>query len=400
MPQQVAQGGGLKKEDTTTNISPPPVASSSPLAAIDAFSVEEKLKQNVSRAALSTEQLCQGEFRVEPIPDPTGQKPAATISFSLNGRELFTEVVHTLDQESMTTYEFAKIHFRTCAGLLRKTLMGMSGGVTSADLIVPYQGTFKTLQLEEWADIQDLDDDRADELLVRKLALGYECVDGASRQYWTTIYHYDSTQGRLVEVSEQFPEFYTTRVKDYQKALQEIERSSPLSPQCRAKMRDLIAKAQRYTATSNTTTTTPTPASPLSPGWYEVIRSTSVREEPRKDAPVITRLSPRKRVYVVRAEGDYAKVESRHGKPPGYIVRKDLRPTQRGTEMNRLEEQRWREAEQLERRQNQEEARSQAEVARQTEIQRREEEQRRREELEQQRELRRSGERILRDLVR
>lgn len=207
MPQQVTQGGGgtssspkeqptqesaegIKKENTTTNAPPPPVANlpttvslppSPTLVAIDAFSLEEKLQQNLSRTALSTEQLCQGEFLVELIPDPTGQKPAATISFSLNGRELFTAVVHTLDQESMTTYEFAKIHFRTCAGLLRKTLMGMSGGVTSADLIVPHQGTFKTLQLEEWADIQDLDGDRADELLVQKLALGYECVDGASR---------------------------------------------------------------------------------------------------------------------------------------------------------------------------------------------------------------------------
>lgn len=370
----------------------------------DASSVAEELKRVVPRAAPSEEDFCHGDFHVESVKDSTGQE-RVMVSFWITGREVFKVAVRTFDQESFSTHELAVIHFQGCTGLLRRTLSGPSGGNINSELIVPYQRTFKTFQLEDWSgpdDIKDLDGDRIDELLVQKLVLGYECVAGAYRQYWTTIYHYDPVQGRLVEVSDQFPQFYVTRAKDYQKALQEIKHSGPLSSQCRAKMQGLIAKAQQYTAASNTTptATTSTAAPSLSPGWYEVFRSTPVLEEPHRDAAVITRLPSKKRVYVVSVTGDYARVESTRGKPPGYIARKDLVPAREGKEAAKLEEQQRREEEQQQRLQAQEEARRQAEAARQMEIQRREEERRQREEWQQQQELLRSGERILRDLGR
>lgn len=363
-------------------------------------SLEEDLNRTVPTVAPSRENFCAGAFRVESIPDPTEQQPAATISFRMDGKELFKETVRTYDGES---HEFAVVHFQGCSGLLSTTLSGAGGGQTSSALIVPYQRTFKTLQLEDWAmpdGIKDLDGDGGDELLVQKLVLGYDCVAGAYRQYWTTIYHYDSLQGRLVEVSDQFPQFYATRVKDYRKALQEFQRSSPLSPRCRKEMQSLIAKAQRYTATSNTTrtATTATAVPSFSPGWYETIRPTSVLEEPRRHAAVIIRLSPNTRVHVVGSEKDYARVTSASGKPPGYIARKDIVPAQEGNEATEREEQRSREEERQQRLQAQEEAGRQAEVARQAEIQRREEERQQQQEWQQQQELLRSGERILQGL--
>ncbi len=139
---------------------------------------------------------------------------------------------------------------------------------------------------------------------------------------------------------------------------------------------------------------------PLSPGWYEVVRSTPLLEEPHRDAAIITRLPLKKRVYVVSATGDYVRVESTRGKPPGYISRKDLVPARGGKEAVRLEEQSRREEERQQRLQAQEEAGRQAEVARQAEIQRREDERRQQQEWQQQQELLRRGGQILQGLGR
>lgn len=69
---------------------------------------------------------------------------------------------------------------------------------------------------------------------------------------------------------------------------------------------------------------TPTPSLP--PGWYEVVRATPVLEEPHSNATVITRLPSKKKVYVVGVTGGYVRVESAHGKPPGYVAREDIVP--------------------------------------------------------------------------
>ncbi len=59
-------------------------------------------------------------------------------------------------------------------------------------------------------------------------------------------------------------------------------------------------------------------------GWYQTTVSTPVLKEPRQNAPVITNLSPQKRVYVAGAVGDYVRIESVRGNPPGYIARKNV----------------------------------------------------------------------------
>jgi serine/threonine protein kinase/ankyrin repeat protein len=63
-------------------------------------------------------------------------------------------------------------------------------------------------------------------------------------------------------------------------------------------------------------------------GWYETTVATPVLKEPRQDAPVLTQLSPQKRVYVAGAVGDYMRIESVRGNPPGYIARKNVTPSQ------------------------------------------------------------------------
>lgn len=68
------------------------------------------------------------------------------------------------------------------------------------------------------------------------------------------------------------------------------------------------------------------------PGRYKVVRATKVFREPRSDAAVLARLSPGKKVKVVGGGGDYARVESTRGRPPGYIFHSDLAPLYRETQ--------------------------------------------------------------------
>lgn len=86
--------------------------------------------------------------------------------------------------------------------------------------------------------------------------------------------------------------------------------------------------------------TEPQTAPPLTPsqvekedpsvaGAYETVAAATVVAEPKSDASVVARLSPRTKVTVLAGVGDYVKVESRKGNPPGYIARRDLAPVQR-----------------------------------------------------------------------
>jgi TATA element modulatory factor 1-like protein len=64
----------------------------------------------------------------------------------------------------------------------------------------------------------------------------------------------------------------------------------------------------------------PQPSRPTAqPGVYETVRPTSVYEEPAKGARVINQIAKSTRVNVVRGDGDWLEVRSKHGNPPGFI---------------------------------------------------------------------------------
>lgn len=206
------------------------------------------LNRTVPLAAPSAQDFCQGEFRVDPVKDSTGREEATAVSFWIDGKEAFKEVIRTGFVVGEGGTEVGVVHSLGCTGLLiSSTSGGAGGGITCSDLLVPHRRTFKAIKLEASlpVEVKDLNGDGKGEVLMPKLELGYECVPGAYRQYWTTVYHFDPGKGHLVDVSTQFPEFYARRARDYQKALQEIERMIKLSPRCRARLQDLIGKARR-----------------------------------------------------------------------------------------------------------------------------------------------------------
>jgi hypothetical protein len=85
--------------------------------------------------------------------------------------------------------------------------------------------------------------------------------------------------------------------------------------------------SKRATATpASTARSLKTPSSPTpparraaEPGIYEVIRATTVREEPSGGARRITDINKGTKITVVRTVGDWLEVRSKQGNPPGYV---------------------------------------------------------------------------------
>ncbi len=72
-----------------------------------------------------------------------------------------------------------------------------------------------------------------------------------------------------------------------------------------------------------------TPAAQSAPaayvaGPYRTLREQDLRETPSANARVVTRLPADIKVHVVRAEGDWLRVESKRGGKPGYIEKRDV----------------------------------------------------------------------------
>jgi hypothetical protein len=59
-------------------------------------------------------------------------------------------------------------------------------------------------------------------------------------------------------------------------------------------------------------------------GMYRTITATPLRSTPQADAAVVTELQSGIRVRIVGAEGNYLRVWSRQGRPPGYVHRRDV----------------------------------------------------------------------------
>ena len=55
------------------------------------------------------------------------------------------------------------------------------------------------------------------------------------------------------------------------------------------------------------------------PGVYEVVRATTVREEPSTTARRVTEINKGTKITVVRTVGNWLEVRSKQGRPPGYV---------------------------------------------------------------------------------
>jgi uncharacterized protein YgiM (DUF1202 family) len=61
------------------------------------------------------------------------------------------------------------------------------------------------------------------------------------------------------------------------------------------------------------------------PGTYVTTATVNVRSGPGTSHAIVTKIPKATKVQVVGAEGDWLKVQSKHGNPPGYIQKKYAR---------------------------------------------------------------------------
>ena len=61
------------------------------------------------------------------------------------------------------------------------------------------------------------------------------------------------------------------------------------------------------------------------PGTYVTTATVNVRSGPGTNHRIVTKIPKATKVQVVGAEGDWLKVQSKHGNPPGYIQKKYAR---------------------------------------------------------------------------
>lgn len=59
-------------------------------------------------------------------------------------------------------------------------------------------------------------------------------------------------------------------------------------------------------------------------GPYRTLRETELREKPELTSRVITKLPADIKLNVIRSEGDWLRVESKHGSKPGYVERRSV----------------------------------------------------------------------------
>jgi uncharacterized protein YgiM (DUF1202 family) len=86
---------------------------------------------------------------------------------------------------------------------------------------------------------------------------------------------------------------------------------------------------EQYARPVGTQQNAQTKTSPLSSaGLYRTLRETDLREGPALTSKVITKLPANIKINVVRSEGDWLRVESKHGAKPGYVERQSAEPWQ------------------------------------------------------------------------
>jgi|SRR5713226_8915971 len=70
---------------------------------------------------------------------------------------------------------------------------------------------------------------------------------------------------------------------------------------------------------------TAAPTARRAPGTYITTTSVNIRRGPGTNNPIIAKIAKDTKVQVVDVEGDWLKVQSKHGNPPGYIHKRYAR---------------------------------------------------------------------------
>lgn len=114
----------------------------------------------------------------------------------------------------------------------------------------------------------------------------------------------------------------TAKLEENQKELSSTQQRLTTATREAARVaakRPPVAPASSARSVKTPASQTPAARRSAEPGVYEVIRATSVREEPSTTARRVTDINKGTKITVVRAVGNWLEVRSKQGRPPGYV---------------------------------------------------------------------------------
>jgi uncharacterized membrane-anchored protein YhcB (DUF1043 family) len=114
----------------------------------------------------------------------------------------------------------------------------------------------------------------------------------------------------------------TTKLQENQKELSSTQQrltAATRESERAATKRPTVAPASSARSVKTPPSQTPPPHRSAEPGIYEVIRATTVREEPSTTGRRVTEINKGTKVTVVRSVGNWLEVRSKQGRPPGYV---------------------------------------------------------------------------------
>jgi hypothetical protein len=114
----------------------------------------------------------------------------------------------------------------------------------------------------------------------------------------------------------------TAKLEENQKELSSTQQRLTAATRETARVaakRPAVAPASSARSVKTPPSQTPPARRSAEPGVYEVIRSTTVREEPSTAARRVTEINKGTKITVVRTVGNWLEVRSKQGRPPGYV---------------------------------------------------------------------------------
>ena len=168
------------------------------------------------------------------VPEPYGQ---FKVSFSYKDKDIGEDLWGITEKYWQVTYikdgkvAFSKVFLKYISdsffsvspfktkkfnGLLFSYAYGTARRVSCAYLVYLKDGKFKAFPNNVvYTGLDDLDNDGEDEIIVEWRALWGDYFAMAEIPYWVTIYHFDPEKEKLIDVSRQFPEYYSNLLEEY-----------------------------------------------------------------------------------------------------------------------------------------------------------------------------------------
>lgn len=194
---------------------------------------------------LPSPNLHQGQFHVK------GSDKRFTISYLMEGKVAFKRKLLTMNMYT-TWLEVTPIMIKDhSSALFLNYAYGAGGRIQCSYVVFPSLQTnrFLSIQIGGVARVEDLDADREMEIVALEIPeeINEHCpIANSETPYWDRIFHLSLRTGKLIDVSDQFPQHYAFLTGEVRNHYKQASSMGKLPPECQRGFQQLIKKAERF----------------------------------------------------------------------------------------------------------------------------------------------------------